>query len=246
MFAIVTRNELRSRRYAPAMVWAWSHIRRQLAETPGMLRYTTGIANLREFFTLTLWEREFDMYRFMSSDAHADMMWNFRKWDASFWSMRFNPSGETIGQWSGLDFAGARSDARDTGGTFADEVPEALLRFLPVLRHYRMQPSGCQTLNVDAVIGRVATPSPGAIVRLKRAVGRWRNADDMCRFAVCVGPWECLLIGVWQRPSAEATRAFLHRLHERFPQAWAMRCHVTDFEVGHWHRLRLRELAAVQ
>lgn len=246
MFAIVTRNKLRSRRHAASMVWAWWHVRRQLARTPGMLRYTTGIANLKEFFTLTLWEREFDMYRFMSSDAHADMMWNFRKWDESFWSMRFNPCAEEIGQWHGGCFAHAETEAGRADGTFADEVPEALLRHLPVLRQYRMQPSGCQTLGIDAVIGRVATPTPTAVLRTKRILRAWRDSDELRRHAVCVGLGECLVLAVWQRPRAAAERRLLRDLNRGMPAVWAMRFNATDFEVGHWDRLRLRELAAAQ
>lgn len=242
MFAIVTRNKLRSHRHAASMVWAWWHIRRQLAETPGMLRYTTGIANLREFYTLTLWERELDMYRFMSSDAHAQMMWNFRKWDESFWSMRFNPCEEEIGEWHERRFAGAE---RDTG-TFADAVPDELLSHLPVLQQFRMQPAGCRTLRIDAVIGRVPAPSPLAILRVRRALRSWHDAGAVSRSVVAVGPGECLLVAVPARPQSEQARTMLTRLDERLPEAWGMRFHLTDFEIGHWDQLRLRELADVQ
>lgn len=83
MFAITTRNKLRSRRHAFSMIRAWRQERRQLARTPGMLAYTTGISTLTEFFTFTLWQRELDMFQFMASDAHRDMMWNFRAWTQS-------------------------------------------------------------------------------------------------------------------------------------------------------------------
>ena len=87
MFAITTRNKLRSRRHAISMIFAWRRIRQQLARTPGMLAYTTGMANLTEFYTLTLWEKEIDMTLFMASDDHREMMWNVRHWSESFWSM---------------------------------------------------------------------------------------------------------------------------------------------------------------
>jgi len=79
MFAVTTRNKLNSARFAPYMIRAWFHVRRQLYETRGIIRYSTGISNLTEFYTITLWDNEMDMFAFMSSDAHRDMMWNFSK-----------------------------------------------------------------------------------------------------------------------------------------------------------------------
>src|SRR5947207_1575388 len=114
MFAITTRNKLRSSRYAVNMIWAWRCVRRQLARTPGMLAYTTGLASPTEFFTLTLWQRELDMFLFMSSDAHRDMMWNFRDWTQSFWSMRWNAAGDEIGSWNGRMFE-TLHDEREPG-----------------------------------------------------------------------------------------------------------------------------------
>lgn len=99
MFAVTTRNKLNSVRFAPLMIRAWFRIRRQLYETRGMIRYSTGITNLTEFYTITLWENEMDMFAFMSSDAHRDMMWNFSKWSDSFWAMRWDATTDEIGAW---------------------------------------------------------------------------------------------------------------------------------------------------
>jgi len=246
VFAIVTRNKLYSRRHAISMIWAWWHVRRQLAATPGMLRYTTGIANLKEFFTLTLWEREFDMYRFMSSAAHAQMMWNFRKWDESFWSMRFDPCKEEVGAWNGRRFSGRRAGVPAKRGTFADEIPEELLRHLPLLHQYRTQPSGCERLDIEAVIGRVSTASPVEVWRLRRLMRGWGHSNAIRRFAVGVGAGECLLLAVWQQARRQGALRFLESLRNDLPGAWAMRFQATDFEVGHWDWLRLRDLGAIQ
>jgi len=100
MFAVTTRNKLHSMRFAPHMIRAWFRIRRQLYETRGMIRYSTGISNLTEFYTITLWENEMDMFAFMSSDAHRDMMWNFSKWSDSFWAMRWDATTDEIGAWA--------------------------------------------------------------------------------------------------------------------------------------------------
>ncbi len=242
MFAIVTRNKLRGRRYTVNMVWAWSHIRKQLATTPGMLRYTTGIANLTEFYTLALWEREMDMYRFMVSDAHAEMMWNFRKWADSFWSMRFNPCAEEVGAWHQLAFTGRQQVVPPAVDAFAEQVPDVLLQYMPSLKAHSEQPRGHATLDSSAVIGRIATPSPIDVVKLKRLLRPWRDSPQLLRFKLCVGLGECLLLAVWQHPNIEAAYQLMHEVHDRFPDLGVMRFNTTDFEIGHWDNLRLREL----
>ena len=99
LFVVTTRNKLRSARFAPHMIRAWLRVRRQLFETPGMLRYKTGISNLKEFYTCTLWDTEMEMFAFMSSGAHREMMWNFRQWSDSFWAMRWDQTQDELGHW---------------------------------------------------------------------------------------------------------------------------------------------------
>ena len=112
------------------MILAWRRIRQQLARTPGMLAYTTGMANLTEFYTLTLWEKEIDMTLFMASDDHREMMWNVRHWSESFWSMRWNPTMDEVGIWCGKAYARDDGDApakpRYVGPGYLElsEVPE--------------------------------------------------------------------------------------------------------------------------
>jgi hypothetical protein len=45
MFAVTTRNKLRSPLYAPYMIRAWLRVYKQLYETQGMLRYPLGNNN---------------------------------------------------------------------------------------------------------------------------------------------------------------------------------------------------------
>ncbi len=241
MFAIVTRNSLRSRRYSASMIRAWWKIRRQLVETPGMLAYTTAIANLQEFFTLTLWQRELDMVRFMASGAHADMMWKFRQWDESFWSMRWNPEAEEIGQWDARSYAGA-AGIDNPGAAYASSIPQYLLQYLPGLREQQMQPQTCRQLPLSAVIGRVATPSPAAVLRLRRALRPWRQSQQLTRWVFAVGAGDCLLLAVWPDVRPDAAAEMLQTLSAFQPHAWAMHFQATDFEIGHWNQLRLREL----
>lgn len=240
MFAVVTRNLLRSRRYAVSMVWAWWQVRRQLAQTPGMLAYTTAIANLREFFTLTLWQRELDMYRFMASDAHADMMWNFRRWDESFWSMRWNPCGQEVGSWDHRRFAD-QPESEDRAFAYARSIPEYLLQYLPALRAQRLEPGACKPLPSTAVVGRVEASSPATVLRLRRWLRAWRQSAELTRFVLAFGAGDCLILAVWTQPQPGAADHLLQSL-DRLHGAWAMRVQATDFEIGHWDRLRLREL----
>ncbi len=246
MFAITTRNKLRSRRFAVNMLWAWRRIRRQLGRTRGMLAYTTGMASLTEFVTLSLWEKEIDMFLFMSSEDHLDMMWNFRHWTDSFWSMRWNPTADEFGEWNNTIFACAAAGPARTpaypGPGYLDsgEVSEQLK---PLLRQI-MRPEGPQTVEAHAVIGRIATPAPAAVWRLKRALSPWQAGPGMLRFSVAVGLGECMLVAIWQRDGAEPARALMTQVTKRFPSSWTMRFQATDFEVGHWDQLRLRDFGA--
>jgi hypothetical protein len=244
VFAVTTRNKLRSRRHAVSMIWAWGHIRRQLAHTPGMLAYTTGIANLTEFFTLTLWEKEIDMTLFMASEDHRDMMWNTRQWSESFWSMRWKPTKNEVGTWSGIAFSEAHSliaaKPKYVGPGYLDitEVPEGLR---PYLRNITRQ-SEPNTLPLNAVIGRIPARSPFVVLLIQRTLAAWKSPPATLQFKVCAGLGECLLLVVWKCEAEQEAMALMMALQSKFPEAWAMRFSATDFEIGHWNDLRLRQL----
>lgn len=247
MFAITTRNKLRSRRHAISMIWAWWHVRRQLARTPGMLLYSTAIPSLTEFFTLTLWEREMDMFLFMASDAHREMMWNFRRWSESFWSMRWNPAVDIQASPIVTDVSSVSSQQPSTAAaaSFAHEqLSEPLASYLDRFEYRGVHASEPVTLDVNAVIGRVITPSPMAMRRLMRTVRPWRSAPDLQRFIVAIGWGECLLLAVWKQGVPEGSRALIEAVESAFPGAWLTRFQATDYEIGHWNRLRFREMAA--
>lgn len=251
MFAITTRNKLRSRRYAPHMVRAWFRVRRQLYETPGMLRYTTGIANFTEFYTCTLWKTEMEMFAFMSSGAHRDMMWNFSRWSDTFWAMRWNASVDELGRWN--------TTGDENGGKFASMItsgPETI-RQAPSADNYVSRwlveqgvipkpdvpdpPPGIPA--TTAVLARIPMISPTKLVRLRRVLRPWRSGHPhLLRFTLAVGPGECFLIAVWEAGALEESRALMATLMRSFPDAWTMRFRGHDFEVGHWDDLRLREI----
>lgn len=243
MFAITTRNKLRSQRYAVNMIWAWRHVRRQLARTPGMLAYTTGIATPTEFFTLTLWQREIDMFLFMSSDAHRDMMWNFRDWTQSFWSMRWNAARAEVGAWNGRVFA-TLNDERPVGPTrlwpgYLDHG-QASERLKPLLRNIT-RPSDPAPLDFDAVIGRIAVHSPADLIRVRRTLRPWARKPEVARFVLATGLGDYLVLAVWKGTAAAATTALMADIATHLPGGWAMRFAATDFEIGHWDRLRFRD-----
>lgn len=211
-----------------------------------MLAYTTGMASLTEFYTLTLWEKETDMMAFMSSDDHRDMMWNVRRWSDSFWSMRWQATGDEVGSWDGTSFgqddvaAGKKSPYIGPGYLESHEVPEALQPYLlNIIR--KTEP---ETLSVDAVIGRIPTPSPLSMRLLKRTVQPWRSSSHALRFELAFGLGECLLFVVWKGQGKKNSRELLDAVTRNFPDAWAMRFPATDFEIGHWNQLRIREYAA--
>jgi len=251
MFAITTRNKLRSRRYALHMVRAWLRVRRQLYATPGMLRYTTGIANLTEFYTCTLWETEMEMFAFMSSGAHRDMMWNFNRWSDSFWAMRWDATEDELGNW---DVANTHTDGNFSSNanlspgaaklpTSKDNYVSRWLAEQGVIPKPDMpeQPSGIP--GTTSVLARVPINSPQAWLKLRRILSPWRKENnDLLRFAIVVGLKECFVIAVWEVGAMEESRLLMATLLRYFPKSWTMRFRGHDFEVGHWDKLRLREI----
>jgi len=251
VFAITTRNKLRSPRYAPHMVRAWFRVRRQLYETPGMLRYTTGIANLTEFYTCTLWETEMEMFAFMSSGAHRDMMWNFSRWSDAFWAMRWEATQDELGHWKTGDtnnedgFASRTNfapGAATQSPTHENYVSRWLIEQGVIPKPDTPEPPP-GIPGTDAVLARIPMVSPMALVRLRSVLKPWRSGHlHLLRFKLAVGPGECFLIAVWEAGALEESRALMATLVRSFPKAWTMRFRGHDFEVGHWDDLRLREV----
>ena len=246
MFAITTRNKLRSRRHAISMIWAWSRIRQQLSRTPGMLAYSTGIADLTEFFTITLWEKEIDMTLFMGSEDHRDMMWNARTWSESFWSMRWDPTGHEFGHWDGKSFAdpmaGEKKKQTYLGPGFLhpSEVPDKLRPFLKNMTR-QIEP---EPIEVPAVLARIPAQSMLGTLRMRRVFKVWHNSQDLLYFRCCTGFGECLVLAIWKAEKKDRSTELIETLNKTFPQSWAMRFQATDFEIGHWNGVRFRELAA--
>jgi hypothetical protein len=79
-FVSVTRLELRSLRYLPALIWDTYAIRRQASRSPGFIAGTLPAEPLRTFWTLTVWEDKASMLRFRNSDQHLRSMPRLLRW----------------------------------------------------------------------------------------------------------------------------------------------------------------------
>lgn len=252
MFAVTTRNKLRSARYTLHMIKAWLKVRKQLHETPGMLRYTTGIANLTEFYTCTLWDTEMEMFAFMSSGAHRDMMWNFKKWSDSFWAMRWDASKDELGYWDvpgavHVDSFATRENL-STGaakqGNICNYVAEWLVSHDVIkTAETSLKPSPGKP-GTAAVVARVPVDSILTFTRLRKTLRPWRshNMPGLIRFSMTLGFGESLVIAVWKAKALDESRALMATVLRQFPYAWTMRFRGHDYEVGHWDDLRLREI----
>ena len=233
------------------MIAAWLKIRRQLYQTPGMLRYTTGIANLTDFYTCTLWETEMEMFAFMSSGAHRDMMWNFSRWSDAFWAMRWDATADELGQWRIPNQAdegrfACLPNLSPAAATRKPPQPGPVMSYLVehgVVPEIVMPDTKPDMAASTAVLARIPVISPTSVLALRRLIQPWRkNNVDLLRLSLSVGIRECSLIAIWRPGALEDSRKLMATLARQFPRAWAMRFRGHDFEVGHWDDLRLREI----
>ena len=105
LLAVTTRSRLRSARFFPAMLLATWTIRRQLAQTDGLVRWASLVAGPTEFWTITVWRSRHAMQEFMRSDAHGWIMWRYTRWLDALWLMRWRPGAVEVGSWAGVTFA---------------------------------------------------------------------------------------------------------------------------------------------
>lgn len=250
MVAVTTRNKLRGPRFFLPMLRAWLLIRRQLSQTPGMLRYITGIASLTEFYTLTIWDSRSAMFRFTASGGHRQMMWMFTRWSESFWSMRWHTTADEVGVWGGSKLAAEtisveELDERPNSPVWLarSQVAESLAPYIDTAGRPDKRDLDPTTCGVAAVLARVATPSPLQVNRLIRAMRPWRTTPGLLRFTAGVGLGECLLVSLWWADALNEATSLMQSIVGRFPNAWAMRLTAGDYEIGHWDGLRLRQMA---
>lgn len=264
VLAVTTRSRLRGVRLFPLMFFASLRIRRQLAATPGVVRWASIVAGPREFWTITVWENRDKMLDFMRSGAHEDIMWLFGKWLESFWLMRWRPTPEERGHWDGQHL-GVPETSESPGRQLTEQKKAALdaaLDALPTLKAATDE-RGAPTYDTSPAARRSRRQVAGGaalIARIRprrwrdrRAVRRdWRmlrhafEADeDVLRWVSGVGqPHERFVLAVLR--DERACDRFLNapacqRLAERWPDDfWVMRWDPAN-EFGHWDGLRLRK-----
>lgn len=264
-YAVTTRSHLRSVRFFVPMWRASARIRGQLTDTPGCLRFASMVTGPREFWTLTVWRSRQEMLDFMRSGAHEEFMWRVTRWMDSFWLMRWSPSPQEIGDWSGLKLSPA-GDAPEPEVHRSEDQEQALRTALAAIPRLKAAagPRGAPTFDsapsqrrararVAGGVGatlRLELPGAAAAARawltLRRLRRQLLGRGDVLRCAFGVArPTELFLLAVLGNESAFqrfARHPEIARLQERWPgRVWAMRWDAVN-EFGHWDHLRLRRV----
>jgi hypothetical protein len=242
MLAVTTRNRLRSARFCLPMLRARGVIARQLADTPGLVRYASATASPTEFLTLTVWEDKQAMQAFMQSGAHERFMWLFSRWTESFWGMRWEPSKSELGTWHDLSLSRGATPTRPvsplvTVGLLPPDPPRAgPTGPRPDSGTVEPRASGlfAATARLEGTASLGAAFWAGRRLRAEGASG-----SELVRWAVGLEwPPQGLLITIW-RDNPTARRRALDLL-EQLGASWAMCWQPGDYEIGHWDGLRLR------
>ena len=249
MLAVTTRNKLRGGRYSLPMMRARGFVRKQLATTPGLIRYVSAIASPTEFLTMTVWQNRQVMFNFMSSGAHQEFMWMFSRWSASFWSMRWIPTGAEEGTWQGLALNNGveleeqlHSDAQPP----VPHLPLAEQRAGRMPGGRLVDPSGC---GVYAVTVLVEAANPGHLWKLLTSAQEFRREGDRSRLLRwnigSVGPRRFWILTLW-RAAPEGQHEVVRALRQQLNASWSMGWRAGEYEIGNWNGLRLRQLASAR
>ena len=257
LFAFTTRSRLKGPWFFPAMMLATKKIRRQLQDSPDVVRWASVIASPTEFWTITVWRTRHDMHEFAQSGAHDEIMWRFSKWLDSFWLMRWRPGPVEFGAWGGLTLAQPEPQMRR--GTARPELQEAL-EYLPRLKA-ATDATGRATYEASPAVRRqrAEVAGPRAVVvhvhsgglrrraglrALRRLRSELAGDDELLRAVVGFGKsGDAFLLSVWRDRKGAA--AFLQspglgKVLARWPDASWSNEWLPENEFGHWDGLRLR------
>lgn len=243
ILAVMTRNRLRSARFCLPMLSARRLVARQLAATPGLVRYASGVAGPTEFLTLTVWEDKQAMRAFMQSGAHERVMWLFSRWSASFWGMRWEPSANERGAWDGLHLVRGTASSRPMSPLVAAGLlPRNPPRAGPTGPRPdvgAIEPRACGLFAMTAWLagprGLSSTLRIAARLRAEAAAG-----TSLVRWSVGVDwPPRTLILTIW-RDTADAAARAATLLGDELRADWLMCWQPGDYEIGHWDGLRLR------
>jgi hypothetical protein len=262
LLAVTTRSRLRSARFFPAMLLATWTIRRQLAQTDGLVRWASLVAGPTEFWTITVWRSRHAMQEFMRSDAHGRIMWRYTRWLDALWLMRWRPGAVEVGSWAGVTFAPpAQGRAGPEAITETDRLWRTLQR-LPDL-HSVVGPDGSarhassrhahrpheQVDGAGATVIRLRAPAlqiPTVLVELLRLRRRLAADPDLLRSVVGLGwPGEVCFLGIWRagdRAAGCLDDEWVRRTASRWTGSFWASQWLSEHEFGHWDGLRLRRL----
>ncbi|MGI9194531.1 MAG: hypothetical protein ACR2FO_08515 [Actinomycetota bacterium] len=247
------------------MLRASLRIRKQLKVSPGCVRFASIIMGPREFWTITVWETRQKMIDFMRSGEHEEIMWDFSKWLKSFWLMRWRPTEDEQGTWTGLPL-GTKSalgtEAAPKRSKSQQKALDAVWDQMPRLKA-AASPSGAAAFDYAPTqrrARRLVAGGVSATLRLEvpagqtfagwRAVRRLRanlldNPDVLrCAFGVARAS-ELYALTVFRHDQAWRefdTSEMVEGLRQRWPDGvWTMRWDAEN-EFGHWDGLRLRRV----
>jgi hypothetical protein len=241
------------------MMLATRKIRRQLKDSPDVVRWASVVAAPTEFWTITVWRTRQDMHDFAQSGAHDQIMWSFSKWLESFWLMRWHPGPVELGAWDGLCLAQAEPQVLQGTAVGRPHLQEAL-EYLPRLKA-ATDAAGRATYDASPAVRRQRAEVAGAravVVYVHssglrrraglRALRRLRSTllDDegLLRSAAGFGSsGDAFLLTVWRGP--DDARGFidspgLAAVRDRWPEASWTNEWLPENEFGHWDGLRLR------
>jgi hypothetical protein len=259
LFAVTTRSRLKGPWFYPSMALATRKVRRQLRDSPDIVRWASLVAAPTEFWTITVWRTRHDMHEFAQSGAHDDIMWSFSKWLESFWLMRWRPGPIEHGDWEGLHMAQPEPQVLAGTAVGRPELQEAL-EYLPRLKA-STDAWGRATYEASPAVRRQRAEVAGAraVVVYARSKGAFRRAGlralrrlraslaedgDLLRAVVGHGrSGEAYMLTIWS--GAEGAHRFLDspRLADvlaRFDGASWSNEWLPENEFGHWDGLRLR------
>ncbi len=259
LFAVTTRSRLKGPWFFPAMMLATRRVRRQLQDSPDVVRWASVIAAPTEFWTITVWRSRHDMHEFAQSGAHDEIMWRFSKWLESFWLMRWRPGPLEAGAWDGLSLA-QPEPTRVRGKAAGRPQLQEALEYLPQLKAstdawgratYEASPAvrrqRAEVAGARAVV--VFVHSDGIRRRTGlRALRRLRASldgdDQLLRAVAGFGrSGDAYLLTVWA--GAAGARGFLDssplaEVLARWPESSWTNEWLPENEFGHWDGLRLR------
>lgn len=250
LLIVTTRSRLRSIFSFPPMMLATRRVRRQLVDTPGLVRWASVVSSPTEFWTITAWRSRHEMQEFMRSDAHGDIMWGFSRLLRSLWLVRWRPTEHEVGSWAGVRLApSAPRPRRDVDLVLPPVLSELVgddgvisFEASPEARRAREQLKG-----VGGAVLSVQTRRRqflGAWLRMARHRRRLFEDPALLRSVIGIGSGgSCYLLSIWRTPQDAARlldSEWSRNMHTRYGALYWANEWTPESEFGNWDGLRLR------